>query len=463
MLRKKVLGSLGAAVFVAAGLIAVAAPAQAVETITVTPGAYDPEEPWTIRIDGFPVMADGNIYVYWLNFENLRGNLKNAIPSAYRGSKLGEQTGAQCLEQTGVRFARTGGAGNPAPNGGTFIDGTKFNGCSWVDGKTFRFAYSEATGLNNSSVVEVTFPAGAFRLPAGGAGYAVHFTAGVNQEYDLDRVCIGTCPAPVTVPVDAQGGQCPRPSVSGVEGGMATAPPPCTSSGEVFLRYTTEPNGAGRPIPAGSRFEVRAALTLYAEFVALPAQPPRPVAVSQWGRVKVQWRPPARTGPVRFYEVRANVGSEVCYRQPDDPRPCFFWILSPTELYTFTVRGISVIPNLSGPTSERSNAASPLRLEMPKGTRKWEVLRGGGSSVRVVGRIEGTVPVDTAVRPYVCFPQPRGNCDWTPGVTQVRVDSKGRYEFTRQFGRDRNRQAVWIRVSGDGVRFSPIVRLAALR
>lgn len=462
--RRRVIAVLSSVAVGAVGLVGLAGPAQAVETITLVPGAYTPGQPWTVRVDGVPTMTEGNIYIFWLTFENLRGSRSNARPSAYAGTTVGEQTGAQCLAETGVSFSLASGPGNPAPNGGTYLSTTNYNGCSWFDKQTFRFAFSGATGLGNSSVIDVTFPVGTFTLPDSG-GYAVRFTAGASQQFPLDRDCVGVCPVPVEVPVDPQGGTCRVTAVSGFDGLTAVAPrgAACGRNGFRLLGFSTESGGGGDQIALGDEFLVRSGLTLYARWGAVPGAPPKPLVTPGFGRVTVTFAPPTDTGGgVTRYEVKA-AGVRTCTRVTAAD-PCVFEGLSPRQTYAFVVRAWSV--NGPGRNSRYSDGVSPIGPGAAKGTRKkLSFVAGRGSSVKVTGSVTmrtGTIPPGTTIRPYICIKKDqscRNIRDFVAGTGAKVVDSRGKYSFERRFAREHNRSTILIRMSGDGVNFTPVITL----
>jgi hypothetical protein len=448
MFTRRIVATVGATAVAAAGLVGLAVPAAAVETITLSPGALDPSQEWTVRVDGFPAMAADNIYIYWLTFENLRGSRQNAQPSAYAGTTAGEQTGAQCTAQTGVELTVVSGPGDPAPNGGTpAATGVPLNGCNWVDSVTFQFVFTGATGLNNSSVVDVTFPAGAFALPGSG-GYAVHFTAGLNQEYDLDRECVGSCPVPVSVAVNAQGGVCTGGPVEGFIGGRATAPPArnCSRQGFRLDGFTTGPAGTGTAVGAGSRFTLQAGLTLYAKWLALPSAPRRPDVTPGFDNVLIEFRPVTITdGTLRYYELRRMPGRYaagfVSEWSGNTVKALYSWTGKPAS---FQVRTVTTVGTSAWSTVSRQ--VQPKKVEQPKVSRTRN--KGGGTTVKVSGRVIGGGSGIT-ITPWWCNPSQtwcRDSSAYTKGTGRVTLDSRGRYSFERRFGRDADLDLLLIRL-----------------
>jgi len=463
MVRRRSAAVLSAFAVVTAGLAWGAAPASAVETITTNPATYDPTQTMTVRVDGFPNMAVGFGYIFWLDFQNMSGAGTNTGSSA---GVIGSQTTANCLTGTGVTFSLVSGAGSADPTGQTAVGST--NGCQWMSTTSFRFSYTGSAGLNNSSVVDITFPIGSFGLPAGGQ-YGVNFSAGATKQFQLSYVCWGNCPTDgdpgsppiVTIDIDPNGGACTVESVTGIQGTWTRAPGAnvaagqpgagtCRKAGSQFVGFNTSANGSGLAIAPGGNLQLTGDNRLYAQYQeARPAGAPSNVrAVGGLRVVDVSWTAPsdAGTSPITNYLAQASNGSVCIVRLSDaTPLTCRFTNLTPGQEYTYRVQALNSAG--WGEFSTPSPAAGPYNLVLDVVDRSADgFFQGGGSTLAATGRTPGLKPGTELI------PQLRiGSGQWASDRGSIpKVDKNGRFSWSKKFGKDINNQPVSVRFAYDG-------------
>jgi hypothetical protein len=392
MIRRGMTAVVGLAV-VAGALVGVASPASAIETITTTPSVIDPAATMTVTINGFPTMASGNGYIYWLDFSNLTGSGSNTGTSS---GTYGSQT--DCTTATGVTFATVSGPGTALPNGQDIVGSTA--ACQWMSTTKFRFSYKGATGLTSSSVISLTFPASRFTLPGSGE-YGLNFTAGATQQYALSSVCWGNCPTGVTagsvpqitIDIDPNGGTCVTSKVTGVQNSWGKAPgvDDCTRPGFFFTGYNTSPDGKGIWISKLGDIHFTGDNRIYAQWFdptapVVASEPPvNVVATGKWNRVQVNWDAPTKTGtyPITNYLVSASPSGKVCITRLSDKKftQCSFNELTPGTQYSFNVQALT-----GAGWSERSvvsNVASPFNLRVTKFDRSKVLFGLAGTKVKL--------------------------------------------------------------------------------
>jgi hypothetical protein len=380
---------------VLAGLVWSAAPAHAIETITVNPSSYtDPTQPLEVTINGFPTMALNSYYVYWLDFTNMTGS----------------NSGTTC-----PTFTLVSGSGTPTPNGspGANSSNPTLSACSWQTGTKFRFVYSDATGLNSSSRVKITFPANSFTLPGSGQ-YGINFTAGYpTQQWQLDSACLGNCPSGssslsyVTIRIDANGGSCQTQSVTGIMFTWATAPSAgnCARAGAELAGFNTAADGSGIAIAPDGNLHLTGDNTLYAQYVTpkVAGAPTDVVATGGYKNVKVSWKAPRDPGTssIGAYLVQTDSGRTCVTRmQADSPMECTYTELAPGTNYTFKVQAL----NRAGWSdfSAASNAATPYDLKLDSISRpevKFLFIKRG-SKLEAEGRAPG-LKTGTVLTPHM--------------------------------------------------------------
>jgi len=448
VIRRRFAAVLSALAVVTSGLVWSASPANAIETISVAPSNYtDAAQPLNVTVNGFPTMATSLYYVFWLDFVNMTGtNTGNSCPT----------------------FTLVGGSGTPLPNGapGSNSSNPTIPPCTWVSGTKFRFVYADATGLNSTSQVQISFPANSFSLPASGE-YGVVFTAGLTQQFPLDSACLGNCPnagAPITritIDIDPNGGECTVERVTGFQGtwtlapgaGVAAGQPgagTCRKAGATFVGFSTNANGSGLAIAPGGNLQLTGDNRLYAQYQeARPAGAPSNVrAVGGLRVVDVSWTAPrdAGTSPITNYLAQASNGS-VCIARLSDATPltCRFTNLTPGQEYTYRVQALNSAG--WGEFSTPSPAAGPYNLVLDVVDRSADgFFQGGGSTLAASGRTPGLKPGTELI------PQLRiGSGQWASDRGSIpKVDKNGRFSWSKKFGKDINNQPVSVRFAYDG-------------
>ena len=437
--------------------VGMAAPASAIETISVTPSPYlDAAAPLDVTINGFPTMVLNNYYVYFLDFNNMTGsNTGNVCPT----------------------FALVGGAGTPTPNGspGANVANPTLPACEWVSGTRFRFVYSDATGLNATSQVKITFPALTVAPPASGQ-YNVIFTAGALGQYPLDSICIGNCPtgyvapvapAVITIDFDGNGGTCSTTKVTGYATTWANAPTDsvCTRDGYLLGSFNTSADGSGLTIPVGGNLNLTGDNRIYAQWLSpdapirTPGAPTDVVATSLWNRVQVNWTAPSDQGttPVLNYLVNAHPGAKVCITsvvKDKKPTQCSFnGQLTAGTKYTFTVSALNF--GGWGDASSASAPASPQSLGITSYKRS-KVFLSFDSKVDVGGIAPG-YPARTKVTPWV---KVGDTGTWVAQKGSLAtVNASGKFGWGARFKRNAASQAIYVKFTVDGTNFSNIVQI----
>lgn len=436
---RRAISAVAASAVVLGGLTFGAAPASAIETITVTPSAFtDPSVPMEVTINGFPTMVTGNYYVYWLDFANMTGS----------------NSGTTCPTFT----LESGGPATATPNGspGSNSANPTLPPCAWVSGTKFRFVYSDATGLDATSRVKITFPPSSFGLPVSGQ-YEVVFTAGDSQQFPLDSVCLGNCPVgytsiqppQVTLEFNGNGGTCTPGSVTGPQGTWGTAPTAdeCTNGSRQLAFFSTSPTaalGATNVRPGGPIYFLEPNL-LYAIWA-----PDRPspvtdvVATPGLNSVKVTWKAPVSDGgdPINSYciALRTEQNPNPFPRCSNAAQPLEFTFSLPATNTKYTP---TVFARNSAGSSElvAGAPASPYDIKGVTASRKDLLLGLGGTQVEARGDAPGLAGQSLNVEYKV------GAGQWTTQANAVSVDAKSNFRWSKKFPRSSNKNAVTVRFS----------------
>lgn len=452
--------AVAASAVVLGGLSVATVPASALETITTNPAVYDPGQDLEITINGFPTMAAGNGYIYWLQFQGMRGGAGNTGAST---GALGSQT--DCTAQTGVEFTKVSGAGTALPNGQDVVGNT--NACEWISPTIFKFSYKGATGLDSTSVVKLTFPStGAkvigFTAPVS-TQYGVNFTAGSTiSTYQLSYVCWGNCPvapdsSPVSTPpevtlnIDANDGRCKTTSVTGLQGSWTTAPDEynCGKPGALFVGYNTARDGSGIAIAPGGNLSLSFDNTIYAiyETPRTAGVPTDVVAIAGKNKITVSWKAPADlgSGAISNYLAQASPSGRVCITSSADADPlsCTFNLPATNTQYSFKVQALNIAG--WGTESAASNSVSPydvvvITAERPK-VGLFQRLAGWGSTISMNGRAPGFAP-GTVVTPQ----WKAGNGEWViESRDGMKVGSDNQISWSKKLKSNLNRDPISVR------------------
>lgn len=457
---RRAITALAASAVVLGGLTFASVPASALETISTNPAVYDPAQDLEITINGFPTMATGNGYIYWLQFQGMTGGAGNTGAST---GTLGSQT--DCTAQTGVSFTKVSGAGTALPNGQDVVGNT--NACEWISPTIFKFSYKGATGLDSTSVVKLTFPStGAkvigFTAPVS-SQYGVNFTAGSTiSTYQLSYVCWGNCPvdsdgSPVSAPpqvtlnIDPNEGECKTTAVTGLQGSWTTAPDAynCGKPGALFVGYNTERNGSGIPIAPGGNLNLTFDNTLYAiyETPRTAGAPTDVVAVAGRNQITVSWKAPADlgSGEISNYLAQATPSGRVCIASSGsaDPLSCTFNLPATNTQYSFKVQALNIAG--WGAESGASNAVSPYDVVVLTAERQkagfFQRLAGWGSTISMNGRAPGLAP-GTAVTPQ----WKAGDGEWVSESRDgVKIGSDNQISWSKKIKRNLNRDPISVR------------------
>lgn len=450
-----------------AGAVVVAPSASAVETITSSPASYDPTLPVTITVDGFPNMAPGFGYVYWLDFQNVTGAVTNTGAST---GVFGSQV--DCAVQTGVTFATVAGPGSPVPNGQSAAPPST-NGCEWISPTKFTFSYSGTAALDNTSQVSITFPAGSFTLPAGGQ-YGVNFTAGAAQQWQLSYACWGNCPVggsnsppQVTLGINGNGGTCSESALTGTLDTWTKAPGSslCTRSGFVYMGLNTSADGSGIQVPFAGDVYFAGDNTLYAIWYdpqannTAPGAPTNVVATSLWNRIQVNWTAPVDHGSTQIfnYLVQASPGAQVCITsvaRDRKPTQCSFnGVLTAGKKYTFTVSALNY--DGWGDQSIASAPASPQGLRIT-GYKRSKVFLSSDSKVDVGGVAAGYAS-RTKVTPWVKVGESGA---WVAQKSSpATVNGSGKFAWSARFKKNASSQNIYVKFTADGTNFTNVIQI----